>query len=132
MNPEVMILHKPLVHFGTAHARRVTQLLREFVDMRGIEEPPEGRRTRRPRTCVFTSSSNEGTEVADQVLQISCGEVMAIDVEKLHRLRGLCHSLFEKLNEDEDQTVTLEEFLHAVPRAPWVMEKFGITKAQAA
>merc|ERR1719327_366646 len=31
MNPEILVLHKPLQQFDNAHARKVLQLLREFV-----------------------------------------------------------------------------------------------------
>ena len=62
MNPEVLILHKPLEHFDYVFARRVVErvlsecpcsglqsnldfreeILREFVDLRGLEKPQLG------------------------------------------------------------------------------------------
>merc|ERR1711959_814252 len=50
VNPDFLIIHKPLTHFNGVDMERVLEVLREFVDLRGLESPVELRRQRRPRT----------------------------------------------------------------------------------
>ena len=54
--PEVLVLHCPSKHFDPEYTARLLNLLREFVDQRGLEfdEPV---RERRPRTCFMSTSA---------------------------------------------------------------------------
>merc|ERR1719428_2529140 len=100
MNPEVLVIHKPLVQFDHVHANHVVHLLREYVDLRGIEEPPETLGARRLRTCIFSSASTEGQAVANTVLKLSDGAVELVDMQTLHRVRDECREAFEVLDAD--------------------------------
>ena len=53
MNPEVLVVHKPLAHFDSQQANLVAEVLREFVDQRGVGQPFEELHMRRPRTCIL-------------------------------------------------------------------------------
>lgn len=131
MNPEVLVLHKPLTHFDRFHAKRVLQLLREFVDLRGIEKPAVGRRLRRPRTCIYSASAAEGTDLADTVLQITDGLITCADSENLNRLQTRCTKVFSMLDEDGDSQMSLEEFQKYAPQVPWLMKLLGISQQQS-
>merc|ERR1719161_3384663 len=131
MNPEVLIVHKPLVSFDKTHSRRVLRLLREFVDMRGIAKPPEGRRLRRPRTCIFSTSADQGTEQSDAVFQINERTVTLTDVAELQMIRDKCIVHFNLLDKDADQGITLPEWLQRLPEAPWIMQLLGISEETA-
>merc|ERR1719443_960349 len=131
MNPEVLVVHKPLVPLEPAAQRPVLNLMREFVDLRGIEKPPEGRRARRPRTCIFSTAASEGTEVADTVLMIQSCTIAEVDVRELHELRKQCHHAFHLMDTDGDRRVTLEEFVTVVPEIPWLMGILGVTEEMA-
>ncbi|CAK9011532.1 ATP-binding cassette sub-family B member 7, partial [Durusdinium trenchii] len=54
MNPEVMVLHRPLHHYDADTAKMVLGLLKAHVTDRGLAMNEEGRQHRRPRTCFFT------------------------------------------------------------------------------
>merc|ERR1719428_2631923 len=70
-NPEVLVLHKPTSLLDDKLALNTLNLLREFVDKKGIEMSDEEFIYRRPRTCVLTTSRMEGVHVADKVFQVS-------------------------------------------------------------
>merc|ERR1711972_842290 len=54
-NPEVLCIHKPTLHVNAQTASTIVNLLREFVDERGIAQKGQIDR-RRPRTCILTST----------------------------------------------------------------------------
>ncbi len=60
MNPDVLILHKPLAQLDELHKHLVMELLKEFVELRGIEKSAEDRRYRCPRTCIFPVADIKG------------------------------------------------------------------------
>jgi len=64
-NPEVLVLHKPTSNMDDRLAHNTLQILREFVDNRGVEEDVATFKQRRPRTCVLTASRSEGVHVPD-------------------------------------------------------------------
>eukprot|EP00913_Durusdinium_trenchii_P029892 g28009.t1 len=103
MNPEVMILHKPLEHFDHIFARRVVDLLREFVDLRGIEKPQDTLHLRRPRP------------------------VSVVDLVSLVRLRQEVSELFQRLDKNVDNLLDREEFADLAVVAPPLVELFGIS-----
>lgn len=79
-NPEVMVIHKPLLHFAEHEKQKILGLFRTHIEDRGLEcrDPIEWRR---PRTVVFTASSFHGLEIVDSFLDVReqkvtthCGE----------------------------------------------------------
>jgi len=67
-NPHVLVLHLPAMLFDNATANRVLRLLREFVDLKGVEEDPLMFSLRRPRTCIFSAARMHGTGIADHLV----------------------------------------------------------------
>jgi len=55
MNPEVLVMHKPMLGFNRGESLKVAQLLREHVDQKGLCLNEEERFFRRPRTVFFSS-----------------------------------------------------------------------------
>lgn len=70
MNPEVLVLQRPLHHYDANTAKMVLQLLKTHVEERGLAMPAETRETRRPRTCFFTVEDKSQAEAADVVWRI--------------------------------------------------------------
>jgi len=130
MNPDVLILHKPLAQLDELHARFVLELLREFVDLRGIEKPPEERKKRRPRTCIFSVADFKYSDVADMVLHVNQGKVSRVDVDQLVNLRKYARKLFDSMDLNCDSLVNRKEFLAAVEGAPWASELLGVSAGQ--
>jgi len=67
MNPEVMILQRPLLHFSAAKQDKILNLIREHVDNRGLGLPPETVSSRRPRTVFVSVENNHHARQADVV-----------------------------------------------------------------
>jgi len=67
MNPEVMVLQRPLAHFNHADQDKVLDLIHEHVRNRGIGLPPETAHLRRPRTVFLSVESEELAKHADVV-----------------------------------------------------------------
>jgi ABC-type multidrug transport system fused ATPase/permease subunit len=58
MNPEVVVMHKPLAAFDEEkETPLILKLLRRYVEQRGLILPEEDREYRRPRTVFITCSS---------------------------------------------------------------------------
>lgn len=53
MNPEVLVLQRPLHHYDYETSRVVMGVLRRHVEEKGLGLPEEGREHRRPRTCCL-------------------------------------------------------------------------------
>ena len=86
MNPEVLVMHRPTIHFDSDRADNVYRLLHEYVECRGIELPPSERDRRRPRTCFMTTSSREEATSADvliEVGEVAVGVVREISADEL-------------------------------------------------
>lgn len=66
MNPEVMVLHKPLVAFQEETAKKVAGLLHEHVANRGLKVDLETLARRRPRTVIM-SVQNAAASFAEVV-----------------------------------------------------------------
>jgi len=70
-NPDVLVLHKPVDETDGPLMEKILQLLREFVDLRGVELDafPEAVARRPPRTVFFTCGDhphvNHAASVAD-------------------------------------------------------------------
>merc|ERR1712217_804701 len=66
-NFEVLCIHKPTLVFDAITSNLVLGLLRDYVRHKGIAQDESTFHLRRPRTCIFTSSSPMDVEIADQV-----------------------------------------------------------------
>ncbi|CAE7756423.1 potA [Symbiodinium pilosum] len=126
MNPEVLILHKPLEHFDYVFARRVVEILREFVDLRGLEKPRDSLHLRSPRTCIFSVGHLENLEDVDILLQVNSKQVEAVDIVSLCRLKQEVGQLFHALDKNVDNLLDREEFMNMAEVAPASMELFGV------
>jgi len=79
MNPEILILEKPLMNFDEAESERVMTVLREYVSNRGVAMPTDTKDQRRPRTCFFSAERPTSTLV-DAIWEFNdgvCSEVLA-------------------------------------------------------
>mmetsp|Transcript_103968 Transcript_103968/g.252410 ORF Transcript_103968/g.252410 Transcript_103968/m.252410 type:complete len:1043 (+) Transcript_103968:70-3198(+) len=132
MNPDVLVLHKPLSHFDDLQAWLVLEVLRNFVDNRGLESPPETRDQRRPRTCIFSTATTKCTEEADMVLHVSHGSVHQIDNTVLNLLRQRIRDLFAALSSSGTGQVTRGAFLDAFREAPWAGTMLGVSEQHLA
>mmetsp|Transcript_136860 Transcript_136860/g.292335 ORF Transcript_136860/g.292335 Transcript_136860/m.292335 type:complete len:535 (-) Transcript_136860:110-1714(-) len=70
MNPEVLVLHKPLHHFDEQTGRDVLQVIKQHVKNRGLCVPEEECVFRRLRTCFFNPLLTEHAELADTIWMI--------------------------------------------------------------
>merc|ERR1740138_1894761 len=100
MNPEVLVMIKPLGHFNDWLAGRVFALLREFVDKRGVEQPADEFLSRRPRTCFFTTANTKRWTMVDRVLHVSKHKVVCTDRQKNEKLRNKINELVSSLPVD--------------------------------
>jgi len=69
-NPEFLCVHKPIQVLDDFTASKVLELLKEFVDNKGIECDPAEFVARRPRTCFVTSNRKLNLDLADTILYI--------------------------------------------------------------
>jgi len=67
MNPEVMVLQRPLAHFNDYQEDCVLQLIHEHVHNRGVGLPPESLHMRRPRTVFISVENEDQAKFADVV-----------------------------------------------------------------
>merc|ERR1711871_1349030 len=58
LNPEVLLLHRPVDEMEADHAARLLDVLRQFVDHRGLFLSPSQRASARPHTVFFTSGED--------------------------------------------------------------------------
>jgi hypothetical protein len=68
-NPEILVLNKPLDDGDMDESMKFLEMLREFVDNRGVEMPPSLLSARRPRSAFFSggmdASADEAKEISD-------------------------------------------------------------------
>merc|ERR1712224_695143 len=69
-NYEILMMHKPTLLLGEDLASRMFNILREFVDHKGVEMG-EATVLRRPRTCIISACRIEGITSADLVFQVT-------------------------------------------------------------
>jgi len=83
-NPEVLVLEKPTLVFDSDQTIEVLRVLREFVDQRGLEvercthKGEVEKLSRRPRTCIFTASRQEGCAIADEIYEVGMNFVKQV------------------------------------------------------
>merc|ERR1712241_14079 len=101
------------------------ELLREFVDLRGVEKPLHCRHLRRLRTCIFSVSDTRQLEMVDRALQIYNGKVDEVDVETFQQMREINQQLFKQLDANGDGRVSRDEFIEIAGRNGHVAQVFG-------
>lgn len=80
-NAEVLILHRPCIHFDGDVGRVVLKMIQEHKTRRGVEMPLDNLESRRPRTCFYTTDNDDvETTWADQVWEVTCGKVREVNV----------------------------------------------------
>eukprot|EP00928_Gymnodinium_smaydae_P029802 TRINITY_DN22345_c0_g1_i1.p1 TRINITY_DN22345_c0_g1~~TRINITY_DN22345_c0_g1_i1.p1 ORF type:complete len:923 (+),score=178.65 TRINITY_DN22345_c0_g1_i1:62-2770(+) len=80
VNPEVLVLQRPLIHYDDREGDRIAQVLHSHVVERGLCMPQEGSSRRRPRTCFFSPSTAEEVRDADIIWRIKNARVTEIAV----------------------------------------------------
>jgi ABC-type multidrug transport system fused ATPase/permease subunit len=68
VNPEVLVMHRPTIHFESGRRDAVWRLLTEFVENRGVCMPEEGREHRRPRTVFLSTADWADVKKADRII----------------------------------------------------------------
>eukprot|EP00747_Dinoflagellata_sp_TGD_P114701 gnl/TRDRNA2_/TRDRNA2_171988_c5_seq3.p1 gnl/TRDRNA2_/TRDRNA2_171988_c5~~gnl/TRDRNA2_/TRDRNA2_171988_c5_seq3.p1 ORF type:complete len:216 (+),score=27.43 gnl/TRDRNA2_/TRDRNA2_171988_c5_seq3:28-648(+) len=111
MNPEILVMNKPLAHFDPVHASRVLALLREFVSCRGVAKPVEEVALHRPRTCIYSTANLRGLHMTDMVFHVADCAVKQVDTTRLRKLEGQAKQLFAVLDGNGDDKVTRAEFI---------------------
>lgn len=82
-NPEVLCIHKPTLHVNDQSAKTIINLLREFVDERGVCLEKDEKHLRRPRTCILTSTRASSMWKADSVFKIQADHLECESVEAM-------------------------------------------------
>lgn len=70
-NPLVLCSHRPTIVYDETNTDVVMRLLTEFVRDRGVQV----QRPRRPRTCIYTSSSHQAATFADDIFVVQHGSL---------------------------------------------------------
>jgi len=118
MNPEVLVIHKPLSHFDEQQSAFVLCLLREFVDMRGVDQVPEERRLRRPRTCIISLSTSHHVDEPDTVLRVEDGKVTTVTPPSCSLLQEHTTRLFSSMDIGKTGTVGRHDFIETLLKKP--------------
>merc|ERR1719265_1164095 len=71
VNPEVLVMQRPLYHFGESVASDMLGAMREYVDNRGLCLPKVTKSRRRPRTLFFSPTNYRQSKQADVVWEIT-------------------------------------------------------------
>jgi hypothetical protein len=128
LNPDVLIIHKPIEHFNDLHSLLVLELLREFVSGGGIERPAHDNPLHRhPRTCIFSASSVKSTETADLVLHVGKHKVHGMSPENLNLVQVTARKLFSTMDKDRNNQVNRTEFVDVVYHESWVADFLGLS-----
>jgi len=67
MNPEVLVLQRPLANFNTEEGKRMLSVFEEFAENKGICMPLQGRDDMRPRTLFFVPEDQSQAQRASAV-----------------------------------------------------------------
>jgi len=76
VNPEVLVLHRPITSYDPKTATNMMRIIKEHVDNRGFQVNPHSVGRRRPRTCFFTPSNQDQMMKADRVWLCEKGNVI--------------------------------------------------------
>jgi len=89
--PEILCIHNPVASLDEETAERVGNVLKDFVECRGLLQRGPGRR-RRPRTCIMTTMDWGQLHLADQVFHISSKEgIKEVNLESIDSVRMTIH-----------------------------------------
>mmetsp|Transcript_18280 Transcript_18280/g.35240 ORF Transcript_18280/g.35240 Transcript_18280/m.35240 type:complete len:734 (+) Transcript_18280:393-2594(+) len=78
-NPEVLVMNRPTLRLPEDTAKIVIQVIKEFVDQKGVELPKQELWKRRPRTAFVSFVRLGGVQAADIVLKVDAGCVSTVD-----------------------------------------------------
>eukprot|EP00746_Dinoflagellata_sp_MGD_P075499 gnl/MRDRNA2_/MRDRNA2_30376_c0_seq1.p1 gnl/MRDRNA2_/MRDRNA2_30376_c0~~gnl/MRDRNA2_/MRDRNA2_30376_c0_seq1.p1 ORF type:complete len:947 (-),score=171.62 gnl/MRDRNA2_/MRDRNA2_30376_c0_seq1:25-2814(-) len=91
-NPEILVLHKPCIQFTEDLTTSTLEVLRDFVDSKGVEMDPKMYCHRRPRTVCMSSSRAAGLRIADVIYMVSKQKVQKVDPATLSTgMFGILH-----------------------------------------
>lgn len=83
VNPQIMAVQKPLIHFNADEQDAMLQVFREHVDNRGLGQPVETVAKRRPRTVFLSVENDRHADEADIVLEMKLqGSTAGVSVKK--------------------------------------------------
>lgn len=82
VNPEVMIMQRPLIHFDDKEASRMEQVIRRHIRNRGLCLAEESIERRRPRTYFATPTTKAEVQAADIIWEVKGKVVTQISREK--------------------------------------------------
>jgi ABC-type multidrug transport system fused ATPase/permease subunit len=85
-NPEVLVIHRPTLLLSGRSSEVVLEMLREFVDERGVELPVDNSGRRRPRTAIASFARAGGVQLADTVWGVQKGVVSEIPKDQVSDL----------------------------------------------
>jgi ABC-type Na+ transport system ATPase subunit NatA len=74
MNPEVMVLQRPMTHFDHHTQESLMQALKDHVAERGLEMGFHPKELRRPRTVIYSTEYEWAAKMADVQLVLEAGE----------------------------------------------------------
>lgn len=69
-NPEVLVLHRPLLNFDDTSRAKILEILHDYVESRGVELPEAELAKRRLRTCIMSTASKAAALSAAMVLKV--------------------------------------------------------------
>merc|ERR1712176_551297 len=78
-NSEILCIHKPTAFFDEVRSRRIFKILHEFVEDKGMMQDSKTWCTRRPRTCIVTSSKICGVQMSDCIFHVSARGIRSLD-----------------------------------------------------
>jgi ABC-type multidrug transport system fused ATPase/permease subunit len=120
MNPEMLVIHKPLSHFDANHERILIEALREYVENRGLEKSSDDREQRRPRSCIYsmdhTASWLNDPMAADLRYYVADGMIEKFATAEVTELQ---QRLVDALTpEDKSEEVSVKHLAAVMNREP--------------
>eukprot|EP00747_Dinoflagellata_sp_TGD_P054419 gnl/TRDRNA2_/TRDRNA2_149001_c0_seq2.p1 gnl/TRDRNA2_/TRDRNA2_149001_c0~~gnl/TRDRNA2_/TRDRNA2_149001_c0_seq2.p1 ORF type:complete len:175 (+),score=16.75 gnl/TRDRNA2_/TRDRNA2_149001_c0_seq2:145-669(+) len=81
--PHVLCMHKPTQFFDDLTGDHIMHLLKEFVESKGLEEDSSTIAIRRPRTCICTSATKRGLQLADTIYLMDGGGLSQVGIDDI-------------------------------------------------
>lgn len=103
-DPEVLLIHRPIAHASVPDSERIMKLLREFVNQTGIENDPETRAFRRPRTCIISMEKPFHLDMVDKAVTVKDGSIVELDDGEKHEEH---RSMWKKHLEETAETLAI-------------------------
>lgn len=73
-HPEVLVIHKPVAHAGLTDGALMMEVLRRYVDERGLDLHVGDIHARRPRTCIVSMEKPIFLDKVHRVLELDDGQ----------------------------------------------------------